>query len=120
MKQKIKSILSIIVLTLISLGALAQQQRKTQPFIPRWVPEKGYWVIETNIHFPLDHQVSFYNNDHILIYKETLRGVKLNPEKRKVKMKLKKVLEAAVIAWEAKRKPGPLSTEGFGLVKSVL
>jgi len=120
MKQRIKPLLALIVLTLISIESLAQQQRKTQPSIPRWVPEKGYWVTKTNIHFPLDHLVSFYNNDHVLIYEETLKGVKLNPKKRKLKMKLKKVLEAAVIAWEAKKTPGPLSTEEFGLVKSVL
>ena len=120
MKQRIKFALSLIVLTLISLGSLAQQQRKTHRTIPRWVSEKGYWVIESNIHSPLDHMVSFYNNNHVLVYKEVLNGVRLNTEKRKVKMRLKKLLEAAVITWEAKKKAGPLTTDEFGLVKSVL
>ena len=120
MRQKIKSVLSLIILALISIGALAQLQRKAQPSIPRWVPEKGYWIIESNIHTPLDHIVSFYNNDHVLLYQEALKGMKLDPEKRKVKMRLKKLLEAAVIVWERKKKPEPLSTEEFGLVKAVL
>ena len=120
MRQKLKSVLSLIILALISIGSLAQLQRKTQPSIPKWVSDKGYWIIESNIHTPLDHIVSFYNNDHVLLYQEALTGVRLNPEKRKAKMKLKKLLEAAVFAWERKKKPGPLSTEEFGLVKAVL
>ena len=120
MRQKIKSVLSLIILALFSIGSLAQQQRKTQPSIPKWVSDKGYWIIQSNIHTPLDHIVSFYNNDHVLLYKEALKGVKLNTEKRKVKMRLKKVLEAAVIAWERKKHPEPLSAEEFSLVKPVL
>jgi hypothetical protein len=109
-----------MIIALISIGSLAQLQRKVQPSVPKWVSGKGYWIIESNIHTPLDHIVSFYNNDHVLLYKEALKGVKLNIEKRKVKMKLKKLLEAAVIAWERKKKPEPLSAEEFGLVKAVL
>ena len=120
MRQKIKSLLSLIILALISVGSLGQSQRKSHPSIPRWVSDKGYWIIESNIHTPLDHIVSFYNNDHVLLYNEALKGVKLNPDKRKVKMKLKKALEAAVIVWERKSKPGPLSSKELGLVKAVL
>ncbi len=118
MKHKIKSVLSFIILALISVSSLAQLQRK-QPSIPKWASDKGYWMLESNIHTPLDHIVSFYNNDHVLLYKETLSGVKLDPEKRRVKMKLKKLLEAAAFAWEKKKKPEPLSAEEFGLVKAV-
>ena len=120
MRQNFKSVLSVIILALISIGSMAQLQRKAQLSIPRWVSEKGYWIIESNIHTPLDHIVRFYNNDHVLLYKEALNGVKLNPERRKVKMRLKKALEAAVIAWERKNKPEPLTSEEFGLVKAVL
>jgi hypothetical protein len=119
MKQKFKSVLSLILLALISIGSLAQLQRKAHPEIPKWVSDKGYWVIESNIHTPLDHIVSFYNNDQVLLYKETLNGVKLDPEKRRVKMKLKKLLEAAAFAWEKKKKPEPLSADEFGLVKAA-
>ena len=102
MKQKIKTLLAATALSLISLCSFSQT---AQHAIPRWVSDKGHWVVESNIHSPLDHIIWFYNNDNVLVYKETLTGVKLNPEKRKVKMKLKKVLEASVLAWEKKRVP---------------
>lgn len=120
MRQRFRSVLSLVIPVFISVASLAQLQRKAQPSIPKWVSDKGYWVIVSNIHTPLDHIVSFYNNNKVLVYQEALKGVKLNVEKRKVKMKLKKVLEAALIAWERKNKPGPLSTEEFGLVKAGL
>jgi hypothetical protein len=58
-------------------------------------------VVESNT--PLDHIIRFYNNDNELLHKETLTGIKLNPERRKVKMELKKVLESSVLAWEKKK-----------------
>jgi hypothetical protein len=50
------------------------------------------------------------------VYKETLTEVKLNPEKRKVKMKLKKVLEESVEAWQRSREP----SEELAYVKTIL
>ncbi len=100
MKQYFKTMMTAIVLALISFSSFAQEK---QPAAPKWVSDKGYWVIESNIKYPLNHVVRFYNNDNVLLYKETVSGVKLNPEKRTVKMKLKKVLETTVIAWEQKK-----------------
>ena len=71
--------------------------------IPKWVSEKGYWVVEGNVHTPLNNTIRFYNNDDMLVYTETLNGVKLNINKRKVKMKLKQALETAIIAWESRK-----------------
>ena len=103
MKQKSKTWMAAIAFSLISLSSFAQEGQ--QSTIPRWVPDKGYWVVETNIHSPLNHIIWFYNNDNVLIYKEALSGIKLNPDKRKVKMKLKWVLESALLAWEQKGIP---------------
>jgi hypothetical protein len=104
MNQKTKTWMAALALTFISLGSFAQEELQTIT-TPRWVSDKGYWVVESNIHSPLDHIVRFYNNDDVLIYKETITGIKLNPAKRKVKMKLKKVLDASVLAWEKNRVP---------------
>jgi len=93
-------------------------QQERRPKFPDWVSEKGYWVIESNINSPLNQIVTFYNNDNELLYKETMTGVKLNPEKRSVKMKLKKVLESSVLAWEKKKNDG-LIPEELALVRSV-
>jgi hypothetical protein len=103
MRQQAKTWMAAMVLSLFSLCSFAQEE--TQTPAPRWVSDKGYWVVEGNIHTPLNHTVWFYNNDDVLIYKEVVTGIKLNAAKRKVKMKLKKVLEASVVAWEKRRIP---------------
>jgi hypothetical protein len=120
MTLKTISWLLIGLLSLASIGAFAQKpfQQERRLKFPGWVSEKGYWVVESNINTPLDHVVSFYDNDNTLVYKETLKGIKINPEKRRVKMKLKKILEAAVLAYETKKtKPKP--GEETALVRSV-
>jgi hypothetical protein len=120
MTLKTISWLLIGLFSLVSIGSFAQKpfQQKKRPNFPAWVSEKGYWVVESNINTPLDHVVSFYDNDNTLIYKETLQGVKINPEKRKVKMKLKKILESAVLAFETK-KANVIPGEETALVKSA-
>ena len=112
--------LLLILLSLTSIGSFAQLsfQQERRPKLPGWVSEKGYWVVESNIHSPLNHVVSFYTNDNQLIYNETLTGIKLNPEKRKVKLKLKKILESAVLAQENK-KEGARSVQEMALVSSA-
>jgi hypothetical protein len=100
MKQIIFKWILIAILGFLSTTCLAQQEK---PLIPNWHSDKGYWVIEDNINTPLEHTIWFFNNDKVLLYKENLRGVKLNPAKRSVKMKLKKVLENAVHNWETKK-----------------
>ena len=68
-----------------------------------WAPENGYWVVESS--GPLQHEVRFYNNEHVLLYTEKLSDVKLKPAKRKVQLQLKAALESAVLAWEQTKKP---------------
>jgi len=120
MTFKTISCLLLTLLSLISIGLFAQLpfQQERRPRFPGWVSEKGYWVIESNIKSPLDHVVRFYDNDNNILYKETLSGIKLNPEKRKVKMKLKKILESAVLAKENK-KDGFSRHHETALVKSA-
>jgi hypothetical protein len=102
MKQIIKPGFFIVILVIISAISFAQVKQSSAP---RWISDKGYWVIETKTSQPLNHVVRFYNNDNVLVYKETLTGVRLQPGKRKVRMKLKKVLEESIMAWEKKGKP---------------
>ena len=119
MAHKSRRWIVIAILSLASMGSFAQLTKykdNEKPKLPRWVSDKGYWVIESNINYPKDHIIRFYNTNNTLVYKETLAGVKLNPEKTKVKMKLKRILESSVVAWEKKTQ----SIEELELVKSVL
>ncbi len=121
MTHRTRSWLVISLLSLISIVSFAQfrpSQQERRAKFPAWVSDKGYWVVESNINSPLDHIIRFYNNDNELLYKETLTGIKLNPEKRKVKMKLKKILESTVLAWD-KKKDGLIPGEEMAFVRSV-
>ncbi|HEY1200932.1 MAG TPA: hypothetical protein VGE79_08125 [Niastella sp.] len=78
-------------------------QNKPRP-VPEFASSKGWWMIESNIHSPKQHIVYFYNIDGVMVYKEKLEDVRLNPQKRKTQMQLKQVLEATIVAWEKEHK----------------
>lgn len=111
MKKIIQTGLLTAMLTFAYFIAPAQENR-----IPKWVSGKGYWVVEGNVKTPRDHTIRFYTNENVLVYTESLKGVKLNANKRKVKMKLKNALESAILAWENKSE----KLEGMALVKNSL
>ncbi|MCG2613058.1 hypothetical protein LZZ85_02165 [Terrimonas sp. NA20] len=113
MKKMITCGLLIAIFMLSTLVAPAQEQTI---YKPKWASDKGYWVVEGNVKTPLNHIVRFYNNNDVLIYAENIEGVKLNTNKRKVKMKLKRALESALLAFENKEQ----NMEGLALVKSTL
>lgn len=71
--------------------------------IPNWISEKGYWVTESNLKSPDTCTIFFYNNDHVLVYKERLEGIVLNIKRYKVRMRLKSVLEKSIINFEANK-----------------
>ena len=92
-----------IVVVLFSSIAFTGFAQKERSVIPKWVSDKGYWVVESNTKTPLYHIIRFYTNENVLMYTEILNSIKLNPDKRKVKMKLKKVLESTVANWEIRK-----------------
>lgn len=115
MKQQMKYWLAFFALSLLSFNSFSQNEDQSSS-ASKWISDKGYWVIESNINEPLQHLIRFYNNDDVLVYKEALAGVKLNPAKRKVKMMLKTVLESSLLAWEKKRMP----EENMNYVAAIL
>lgn len=124
MNQKTKFIMLLAVCILASVSLFAQLTRvrkeNSRPRLPAWVSDKGYWVVESNLRNPQKHIVFFYSNDNVLMYKETLEGIKLNTEKRSVKMKLKRALETSAIAWQ-NSKGGPTANNAdSSLVMTVL
>jgi hypothetical protein len=93
-----KKLLVTLLLGLVMQATLfAQNKPRTDP---EWVSEKGWWVIESNIHAPKKHIVYFYNNDGVLVYKEKIEGLRIRPAKKATRMQLKQVLETTVQAWE--------------------
>ena len=96
MKAKLSLIVVLLIMT--SLSVFAQNgYKKTKS--PRWASEKGFWQIESNINRPDKNIVYFYNNENVLVYKENVDGVVFDLQKKRVKMRLKRALETAILAW---------------------
>lgn len=93
MKKKILIISAGFILWLFTLPATAQEDVRP---VPSWVSDRGYWVVENNVNASI---VYFYNNDNQLVYKEQMK-VMLNADRRKTKLRLTKMLDQAVTAWE--------------------
>jgi hypothetical protein len=102
-----KNLFAAVISLFISVCIFAQteEEQNNHYAAPKWVSEKGYWVIETSKQTPQNSIVYFYTNEHVLVYKEKVEGVVLNLNKRKIKMSLKKVLEQSVYAYEKMKKP---------------
>jgi hypothetical protein len=98
--MKKKLFITLLVGLLIQAAAFAQDNQHPSP---EWVSAKGYWVVESNIHIPKQHTVYFYNLDGVLVYKEKIDGLRINPKRYTTRMQLKQVLESAVMAWENKQ-----------------
>lgn len=104
MKKKLLFAGIMILLSCVTTAGFAQEESEqpNMPTVPKWVSDKGYWQIESNIHTPKHAIVTFYNNDGTLVYKEKVDGVRLNVKKKKILGCLKTVLEQMVLAWEQK------------------
>lgn len=87
-----------IVIAATGFKATAQSTAKT----PKWISDKGYWVLEDNKKGNSFSVINFYNNDNQLVYREKLIGTSLNINKKKTLMKLKDALEASIVAWDEK------------------
>ena len=94
--KKLKTITAAIAILLFAASTNAQTKEDRAP----WASEKGYWVVESNARTPLQHSIRFYTNDNVLVYSENVEGIRMHPDRKKVKMKLKEVLEQSVSAWE--------------------
>ncbi|MFT3674924.1 MAG: hypothetical protein QM781_03410 [Chitinophagaceae bacterium] len=96
MKKEIKQMIFASGFSLIAVMGWAQDET---PSTPKWVSDKGYWVVESNINQPRQYSIRFYNNEHQLIGRKDLTGIKLNIRKRKTRMMLRESLESSLEAW---------------------
>ena len=69
MKQQLKKWIAVTGFMLLVFTGMAQQNKKS----PAWLPENGYWIVESNLHTPKNHIVRFYTLDNVLIYSEIAR-----------------------------------------------
>lgn len=116
MKRISQFLYVMMALAMAHVPAVAQNDLPGSTRVPRWVPESGYWVAENNVNHPKLYTIYFYTDQHVLIYKENIEGVRLNLKSVRVKMRLKKVLEKSLLAWHNERQ----AKENEGLVISLL
>ena len=101
MKTSFKTTILTVLLITVGIISFAQEENNTTSVIPRWVCSKGYWMVKSNIHTPMQAWVYFYNNDNVLLHSEKLVGVHLDPNNTRTKMKLKRALENIISQQEA-------------------
>lgn len=96
-----KLLLSFFVLATVSVSCFAQKEKHS-----KWVSDKGYWMIESNIKTPKSSIIYFFNNDNVMIYQEKVQGMRIKTKKQRTLTRLRAALEQAVVAWEKGIKPG--------------
>ncbi|MCW3089512.1 MAG: hypothetical protein JWP81_581 [Ferruginibacter sp.] len=108
MKKNFLMLLITIVIGGFSAHAFTQDSLPKSSIhrIPKWISANGYWVLENNIHTPKYNILYFYNNDNVLVYKEITDGVILKLNKRKMKKRLKKLVDQTVISFVKNQKAG--------------
>jgi len=100
MKKQFIALCVSLTLSFVTLSVFAQEKAPRTYRASKWAPERGYWVVESNIHTPKHSVITFYNDKGAMLYKELVDGVRLNLKKRKTLMRLKRVLDQSVTAWE--------------------
>ncbi|MBD0367623.1 MAG: hypothetical protein M3342_02505 [Bacteroidota bacterium] len=96
MKQLFLYVSFLLLSFLFVASVPAQSVHKS----PKWMSNKGYWVVESNIQTPRSSIVYFYNNSNELIHKETVEGKRLNLNRKAVCKRLELVLVQSVSKWE--------------------
>ena len=83
----------IFLLLLLVTALQAYSQKK------EGMPSEGFWVIENHVNAPKASTVYFYTSSHVLIYKETINGKRLNVNRKKTVRQLNSVLMQSLLAW---------------------
>jgi hypothetical protein len=101
MKKHFLTSMFALIISCISIVAFSQKKAKASfPASPKWVSEKGYWVVENNKQTPKHSVIYFYDNNNELVYKEKIDNMRLNFKRKKVLLRLKSVLEQSVTSWQ--------------------
>jgi hypothetical protein len=107
MKNCLRNVVLVMTFAFSFLKTDAQKNKASS--LPKWVSDRGFWVVEKQTKQPRTCTIFFYNNDKLLVYKENITSKKFRPARRKTLKRIKQVLETAVLAWEQKQ---PLKENG--------
>jgi hypothetical protein len=88
----------LLVCVIFLINSTLKAQAKSEA--PKWMCDKGYWVIQSNLKTPKNCIIYFYTIQHELVYKEVVSGKKINIEKTSTRKHLEGVLNQAITAWQ--------------------
>ena len=91
-----KLILSLFIMAFLHTTTLKAQSSN----VPKWMCQKGFWVIQGNLNFPKKAVIYFYTNDRELVYKEQVTGKRINVNRLKTRKHLETVLNHAITTWQ--------------------
>ena len=97
--MKLSLVLLLICLYVLPFTVSAQHSSK----MPKWLSNKGFWILETQRSTPKNSIVYFYNNEQVLINKETINNKRINVARKKVRKQLEAVLEQALASWQKEK-----------------
>lgn len=69
------------------------------------MPDNGFWVVIASAGSPGLTTVEFYDLDNHLMYKERLKDIRLDVNKRKTRKLLNHSLQTVLTTWERNRQP---------------
>ena len=95
MKKYPKFIIAVCAFLMISSSINAQKKFN--------IPPEGFWVLESNLHNKKSTTIRFYTDSSVLVYEETVNNCRLNINRKKNLVDLKKGLEEAMMAWNNKK-----------------
>lgn len=91
--------MKLLWLILFALCTNRTTKAQSSP-VPKWMSQKGFWVIQSNLHSPKKATIYFYTNTQELVYKEQVNGKRINPDRLKTRKHLESVLVESIIAWQ--------------------
>ncbi len=95
--KRLNKIISISVIIFFS-STTAIAQRSKHVHYKNWVPDNGYWVVESNIHNPGTNTFYFYDDNDSLVYSEKMEGRRINIKSKTTLKKLKALLDKSLLA----------------------
>jgi hypothetical protein len=103
MKQRIVKRVHMGIITVMLLCFYCHAAGQLANTAPAWVPEHGYWIVETNLHVPRQYIIRFYNDAHVLVSTLSVSNKTMRLGRTKTRMQLKEMLESSLRQWAAKQ-----------------
>lgn len=98
--KKLLTMMAVIILLAVMHKGYAQNSSSGKKRASSWIPDTGFWVIQSTVKNPDRSTICFYNGEKVLVYKEQVKDIRINLKRKKVLMRLRNVLEQSLLNWD--------------------